>query len=55
MGRAHVGDLASSSTYVGNGSKSTGPGDRLFPLWTFLATTGCRRGEALGSGGRTST
>ena len=22
--------------------------DRLFPLWRFLAMTGCRRGEALG-------
>jgi integrase len=23
-------------------------GDRYYPLWVFLATTGCRRGEALG-------
>ena len=23
-------------------------GDRLYPLWRFLAMTGCRRGEALG-------
>ncbi len=30
-------------------------GDRWAPLWRLIATTGMRRGERSGCGGRTST
>ena len=41
----HSWDAATLRTFL---SESAGSGDRLHPLWVLLATTGMRRGEALG-------
>ena len=44
-GGAHAWDVATLRKFL---DRSRAEGDRLYPLWVLLATTGMRRGEALG-------